>query len=91
MTAAILDEATARIMDAITALVAELRKATPPCIAMTPIRRNTPEIGMSRLCTHENRARVARDGLWFLGHRLCHGGIRRRKSRDPLGPAPGAR
>ncbi|HET8914867.1 MAG TPA: hypothetical protein VFM91_04100, partial [Propionibacteriaceae bacterium] len=36
VTAATLDEATTRIMDAITALVAELREATPPAQRYDP-------------------------------------------------------
>jgi hypothetical protein len=38
----ILDEATARIMDAITVLVTELRGATPPAHRYDPDKEKTP-------------------------------------------------
>jgi 1-acyl-sn-glycerol-3-phosphate acyltransferase len=41
VTAATLDEATTRIMDAITALVAELREATPPAQRYDPESEKT--------------------------------------------------
>jgi 1-acyl-sn-glycerol-3-phosphate acyltransferase len=43
VTAATLDEATTRIMDAITVLVAELREATPPVHRYEPDRKTTGE------------------------------------------------
>jgi 1-acyl-sn-glycerol-3-phosphate acyltransferase len=43
VTAATLDEATTRIMDAITVLVAELREATPPAHRYEPDRKTTGE------------------------------------------------
>jgi 1-acyl-sn-glycerol-3-phosphate acyltransferase len=42
MTVDILDEATARIMDAVTVLVAELRGATPPAQRYDPDKETTP-------------------------------------------------
>jgi hypothetical protein len=42
VTVDLLDEATARIMDAITVLVAELRGATPPAHRHDPDQEKTP-------------------------------------------------
>ena len=43
---------------------------------------------MSKYCSHRWRRARRGDGLGFLGHRLCARGMRRRQSRDALGPAP---
>ena len=90
ITAATLDEATDRIMDAITALVAELRQQPPPAERYDP--RSRADDG--RIAVTSTPAAQSgpgrRDGFRLLGHGLRPGAVRRPEPGDPVGPAAGA-
>ena len=70
-TAAVLDEATERIMAAVTALVAELRGEPPPAVPFDPRSDRRRGSGVSDAAGGPGAGR--RDGLRLLGHRLRAG------------------
>ncbi len=85
VSAATLAEATDRIMDAITALVAELRQEPPPAERFVP----PPAPPERSAVTEPSRTAPAGhgDGLRVVGDGVRPGAGRRRTTRSPCGPA----
>ena len=78
-TVPVLDAATTRIMDAITALVAEFRPEPPPAERFDP--RGRAAARTNRDPSRRGSTARHRDGLWVLGYRVRPGADRRGTTR----------